>query len=241
MIETNVRYSNASQPAEAEGVERWSELRRLADAVPGKNWRAGNVYGKPFIPAYQVIADTPDGPCVVLEGNQNFIEQAEAAAAFAATACPTTILNLIAALSAVTAERDQLRAAINDPEIVFINMKAGTIARPTLRSMIDLYGEVVNGDEAQLLEIARLRADVEAMRQASAPHPFAQKIIKKLRRFEECAEDPGSGGTDIGRHWLDLLTQLGLLNRVQRSPAIWEITAQGEDVLVAMAAKEGDV
>ncbi|WP_447404529.1 hypothetical protein [Pseudomonas aeruginosa] len=61
--------------------------------------------------------------------------------------------------------------------------------------------------------------------------PFAEKVLAKLRRFNECAEDPGSGGVDIGRHWLDLLTQLGLLNRVQRSPALWEITQQGEDLL----------
>jgi hypothetical protein len=38
-------------------------------------------------------------------------------------------------------------------------------------------------------------------------------------------------GADIGRHWFDLLTQLGLLNRVQRSPALWEMTQQGENCL----------
>ena len=59
--------------------------------------------------------------------------------------------------------------------------------------------------------------------------PFAEKVIGKLQRFYECAED--SQGADIGRHWFDLLTQLGLLNRVQRSPALWEITDQGEEVL----------
>ncbi|MFU6490261.1 hypothetical protein ACM8AO_14895 [Pseudomonas aeruginosa] len=61
--------------------------------------------------------------------------------------------------------------------------------------------------------------------------PFAEKVQAKLRRFYDCASDFESGGVDIGRHWLDLLTQLGLLNRVQRSPALWEITQQGEDLL----------
>ncbi len=61
--------------------------------------------------------------------------------------------------------------------------------------------------------------------------PFAEKVLAKLRRFYEFASDFESGGVDIGRHWLDLLTQLGLLNRVQRSPALWEITQQGEDLL----------
>lgn len=60
-------------------------------------------------------------------------------------------------------------------------------------------------------------------------HPFAEKVVSKLQRFQECADD--GQGADIGRHWFDLLTQLGLLNRIQRSPALWEITQQGEDCL----------
>ena len=63
----------------------------------------------------------------------------------------------------------------------------------------------------------------------TAMHPFAEKVIRKLERFQECADD--GQGADIGRHWFDLLTQLGLLNRVQRSPALWEMTQQGEDAL----------
>lgn len=60
-------------------------------------------------------------------------------------------------------------------------------------------------------------------------HPFADKVIRKLQRFHECMDD--GQGADIGRHWFDLLTQLGLLNRVRRSPALWEISQQGEDCL----------
>ena len=74
--------------------------------------------------------------------------------------------------------------------------------------------------------------------------PFARKVISKLERFEECASDSDAGGVDIGRHWLDLLTQLGLLNRVQRSPGLWEISQQGEDVLAAApsaGSQGGDV
>lgn len=58
---------------------------------------------------------------------------------------------------------------------------------------------------------------------------FAHKIIEKLARADECFSE--GEGADIGRHWLDMLTQLGLLNRVQINPAIWEITVQGEEVL----------
>ncbi|MDG3721568.1 hypothetical protein L5B98_05780 [Pseudomonas aeruginosa] len=71
--------------------------------------------------------------------------------------------------------------------------------------------------------------------------PFAEKVLGKLRRFYDCASDFESGGVDIGRHWLDLLTQLGLLNRVQRSPALWEISQQGEDLLEGQAAQAGQV
>lgn len=59
--------------------------------------------------------------------------------------------------------------------------------------------------------------------------PFADKVASKLRRFVECTDD--GQGADIGRHWFDVLTHLGLLNRVQRSPALWELTQQGEDCL----------
>ncbi len=74
-------------------------------------------------------------------------------------------------------------------------------------------------------------ADAEREQPSPTLPPFAEKVLAKLRRFNECAEDSDSGGVDIGRHWLDLLTQLGLLNRVQRSPALWEISQQGEDLL----------
>lgn len=61
--------------------------------------------------------------------------------------------------------------------------------------------------------------------------PFTEKVIAKLQRFEACASD--GQDVDIGRHWFDLLTQLELLRRVQRSPAYWEMTQQGQDVMEA--------
>lgn len=88
-------------------------------------------------------------------------------------------------------------------------------------------------DERITLDWAPLYAAPPAAQDVSALPPFAEKVLAKLRRFEECAEDSDSGGVDIGRHWLDLLTQLALLNRVQRSPGLWEISQQGEDFLAA--------
>lgn len=56
-------------------------------------------------------------------------------------------------------------------------------------------------------------------------------VREKLARFAECVED--GEGVDIGRDWLDALTTIGLLARVQRSPAMWEMTAAGEAMLAA--------
>lgn len=81
------------------------------------------------------------------------------------------------------------------------------------------------------------RARAALAQPSAALPPFAEKVLAKLRRFYDCASDFESGGVDIGRHWLDLLTQLGLLNRVQRSPALWEISQQGEDLLEAPVAQ----
>lgn len=57
---------------------------------------------------------------------------------------------------------------------------------------------------------------------------FVDQVYKKLERFQACAEDFEADGVDIGRNWLDTLTFLGLLTRVQRSPALWEINEEGE-------------
>ena len=80
-----------------------------------------------------------------------------------------------------------------------------------------------------MLDEPKLSAGAEQPAPVAPTHPFAEKVIRKLERFQECADD--GQGADIGRHWFDLLTQLGLLNRVQRSPALWEMTQQGEDAL----------
>lgn len=65
---------------------------------------------------------------------------------------------------------------------------------------------------------------------------FAVEVLEDLRRCKECFDDFESGGVDIGRERLDLLTQLGLLARVQRSPALWELTQAGEDALASPAS-----
>lgn len=95
----------------------------------------------------------------------------------------------------------------------------------------DCFGQFVYDDHSTQRCWAAWQARAALAQPSPALPPFAEKVLAKLRRFYDCASDFESGGVDIGRHWLDLLTQLGLLNRVQRSPALWEISQQGEDLL----------
>ncbi|HHF0887605.1 TPA: hypothetical protein ACPILO_005545 [Pseudomonas aeruginosa] len=109
--------------------------------------------------------------------------------------------------------------------------------RPTYECTMGIGGGdgnlFVHGDHASIKAAQQIVLERDAALAQPSPTlpPFAEKVLAKLRRFYDCASDFESGGVDIGRHWLDLLTQLGLLNRVQRSPALWEITCQGEDLL----------
>lgn len=112
----------------------WNELKRLAEAATPGPWEASNYFGKRFIANIEVIAMDADGQRrVILQGNQNFMEEAVANVAFAAAANPAAILALIAEnerLDAtchefasqaefakrqkehLLAERDQLRAEV---------------------------------------------------------------------------------------------------------------------------------
>lgn len=96
-------------------------------------------------------------------------------------------------------EVDQLKAAIATPESVFANLKAGKIPRPSLRSMVDLYGEVVNGEDAQLLEIAKLRAENEALREDAGRYRW----ITHGPRADYCWNHVLSESDREGGDWLE--------------------------------------
>ncbi|HGE2125604.1 hypothetical protein [Pseudomonas aeruginosa] len=116
-----------------------------------------------------------------------------------------------------------------DPEQESVE-QAGGDRWDALQSIMEWTASENIPDERKLCLIRNAARAALAQPSPALP-PFAEKVLAKLRRFYDCAEDFESGGVDIGRHWLDLLTQLGLLNRVQRSPALWEISQQGEDLL----------
>ncbi|HGN4787484.1 TPA: hypothetical protein ACXNGV_003782 [Pseudomonas aeruginosa] len=132
-------------------------------------------------------------------------------------------------------ERAAFERAFTVQEGVCFDDKRGEYRSMNLREI-----EVTDAQDLNL-RLQGWQARAALAQPSPALPPFAEKVLAKLRRFYECAEDFESGGVDIGRHWLDLLTQLGLLNRVQRSPALWEISQQGEDLLEAPAAQAGQV
>lgn len=89
--------------------EQLAELESKAQAAMQGPWRAGNAYDKPFIPGYEVICDTDDGPYVILGGNQNFLDDAIRNVAHAAAANPATVLALIATIRQQRAELIETR------------------------------------------------------------------------------------------------------------------------------------
>lgn len=79
------------------------------------------------------------------------------------------------------AELETLRkqvGALQDPEVVLVNMLRGSIAKPSARSIGKLYGGVINGDEAQLVEIARLRA---ALAEETLRADTAERALKSAQ------------------------------------------------------------
>lgn len=58
---------------------------------------------------------------------------------------------------------------------------------------------------------------------------YNDRILSKLKRAE--AQWSDGQGCSIGKDWLNTLTFLGLLERVQRSPAMWSITDEGFELL----------
>ncbi len=88
-------------------MSKYDELKRLAEASTQGVWRAGNAYSKAFVPAYQIVVETDEGPYVIMEGNQNFLPDAVANIAYVAAASPAAILELIA-------ENERLRNAMAD-------------------------------------------------------------------------------------------------------------------------------
>ncbi|MHA3884627.1 ead/Ea22-like family protein [Stutzerimonas degradans] len=106
-----------AQPAEAEGVERWSKLARLAEkATPGP-WVS---FCKPSVQAvFGPNGVQPDSAGTIVnwpgfDSSDATMAKRKANANFIAAANPVAVLELIAAISAVTAERDAANSRLHE-------------------------------------------------------------------------------------------------------------------------------
>lgn len=89
----------------------------------------------------------------------------------------------------------------------------------------------IQEERIEQLEGEQARAQLPA---GGAVPDFARRVIKKLERVHACFTD--GQDADIGKDWFDVLTKLGLLDRVQRSPALWQISDVGDALLDQIAA-----
>ena len=165
----------ASKP-EFEREERYMVVK-LSKLRPARNdemkasecvYRAAR-FGKALVKAVVVEEDWPEYELVwqMLEARM--------------TGQPTP---LEAARAADKARIAELEAAIKDPETVFLNMKRGAIATPSVRLWSKLFGEVLNDDDARLIEIARLRERLAELE--TALRNIAAEVDGNIR---ECVRD----------------------------------------------------
>ena len=203
----------AAQPAEAEGVGRWSELKKLAEkATPGP-W-------VPFCKTRVQAVFGPDGPqpdskgTVVnwpgFDSSDATSSQRKANAKFIAAANPATVLSLIAALSAVTAERDRLREEMAE-----------------LWKRIDKFQSQSHGITA-LAEIERLRAEAEALRVALLGIASVNPAERGIEWAKAYASDGLSGtGSELYIRWLETLKEAEAL---RKDAVRWRyVRLQGDD------------
>lgn len=75
-------------------------------------------------------------------------------------------------------------ASLADPEVVLVNMMRGTIAIPSVRALSKLFGDVINDEDARLLQIAHLREELEICQRALDKFRSQSHGIKALAEIE---------------------------------------------------------
>jgi hypothetical protein len=143
--------------------------------------------------------------------------------------------NAKAERDAVHAEAEALRKGLRDPEAVLVGMLRGDIAKLSARGIAKAYGEVLNGEDAQHVEIARLRSEVEALRAEN------ERLLRSAQtNWNEFADGVGETArlrTELEaarvllRKWLD--ADLGV-----SSPAINRLKCSTDYLLATTPAPE---
>lgn len=113
----------------------------------------------------------------------------------------------------LASDYDALVMVLSDPEAVVVNMMRGTIARPSLRSMLALFGEVFNTEDAANIEIAKLRKDLAVARKGFPGMVEQVEEIAQLRaRLAESESQKPVAKVDEGDdgQWADILPDVSV-------------------------------
>jgi len=171
-------------------------------------------------PMFSLLGHLPRRECVVVESDWPEYPLVWAMIEHRMAGKPVPDFNLWRQAEARAAQRDKgsAREAELQAELDKVSVASKRLAKV---------------DDQIITELGKRLAEAEKRQPL-----FVATVLRKLRRFEECASD--NQGADIGSHWFEVLTRLGLLNRVQRSPALWELTDEGEQFLASPGCADGE-
>ncbi|MFY1021152.1 hypothetical protein [Ectopseudomonas khazarica] len=122
-------------------------------------------------------------------------------------------------IAELRAENEAMGAGLLDPESVLANMLRGTIAKLSPRGICKVYGQVLNVEDAQHVEISRLRAELEAAR------GFLAKAQLHLQ-----ASGHNLAADDIGRHLAETATPGPKVQAEQREAVHWRAVLSPAEV-----------
>ena len=162
----------------------------------------------------------------------------------------------------LTAELEQVKNSLSDPESVLVNIMRGSIAKPTLRSMLTLYGDIYNTEEAASSRIAELESELEQVNKAleaiydcdyQAPHDATDAEVSESKkrcifRMRKLAKD-ALNSTPPAIPATQVLVERELLERVERyfsgfvsdEPPAYALGSNGLATIRAILSSKGDV
>lgn len=99
--------------------------------------------------------------------------------------------------TAASADTKTTSDVLADPESVFVNMMRGSIAKPSLRSIVNLYaGEVLNSEEALHLELLKLRAEIEELKAKPIVLPRVDTVMGLVLQYQNKERHNVTGTTN---------------------------------------------
>lgn len=122
---------------------------------------------------------------------------------------------------------DEILAHLKDPANVHVMMLRGVIAVPSIRSMVDLRGEVLNGEDVQLARIAELQEQLAAQGQGDGID---------MRKYVRHLADVLEAGIGLWKVDADLQRLAAAINANESAPPTSPAGVPDEVVRRALAA-----